>query len=60
MPCQCASSRFLFAIHTMPMRRLWLSECRRKLAAEQDAFAEAVEAAKQRVAAEEAAKWEAM
>jgi peptidoglycan hydrolase CwlO-like protein len=37
-----------------------LAERRRKLAAEQEAFAEAVEAAKARAAAEEAGKWEAM
>ena len=37
-----------------------LAERRRKLAAEQEAFAEAVDAAKSRAAAEEAAKWEAM
>lgn len=37
-----------------------LAERRRKLAAEQEAFAEAVDAAKARAAAEEAAKWEAM
>lgn len=37
-----------------------LAERRKKLAAEQEAFAEAVDAAKARAAAEEAAKWEAM